>query len=128
VTKPLKGSAEEQSTAAFLDVREQLQRMRAAIHDSRFSYLMARCDGDVIFLADAELTDSPDYSPPGQVYDEATDALRGVFVTKKPTVEGPVTDGWGDWVSGLAPISILGHGNSIAPLRSAHAQLLHRDR
>jgi diguanylate cyclase (GGDEF)-like protein len=40
--------------------------------------------------------------------------LRGVFVTKQPAVEGPVTDRWGEWVSGFAPIVDAETGSVVA--------------
>jgi PAS domain-containing protein len=61
-------------------------------------------DGRVVFLADSEPNDSPDHSPPGQVYEEATDTFREVFVTGRETVEGPARDRWGNWISVLIPI------------------------
>ena len=81
--KGLEGRPEEQTTPLFLKLRQELQRTKSAISGSRFAYLMALRDHNVVFLADAEPTTSPDYSPPGEVYDEATDALRAVFVIKK---------------------------------------------
>jgi PAS domain S-box-containing protein len=110
----LKGGTEDSTSAAFVKVREHLQRLRAAIRDSRFCYLMGMRNGEVIFLADAEPTNSPDYSPPGQVYEEATDTLRGVFLTKRPTAEGPAPDRWGNWVSGLAPVVNPQSGEVVA--------------
>lgn len=110
----LRGTSNDQTSAAFFDVRNQLQRIRAAIPDSRFAYLMMRRDGEIVFLADAEPPSSQNYSPPGQVYYEATDLLRGVFVTKQPAVEGPVIDRWGDWVSGFAPITDPQTGDVVA--------------
>ncbi len=56
----------------------------------------------------------PDYSPPGQVYDEASDVLRSVFSTREPTIDGPYTDRWGTWISGLAPILDPDSGKVIA--------------
>ena len=112
--KEFEGKADDQTDPAFIKLREELQRTKAGIPESRFAYLMARRNADIVFLADAEPSNSKDYSPPGEVYDEATDALRGVFVTKKPAVEGPVSDRWGDWVSGLAPIIDPGTGNVVA--------------
>lgn len=112
--KGLEGKPEEQTTPLFLKLRQELQHVKASISGSRFAYLMALRNHDVVFLADAEPTTSPDYSPPGEVYDEATDALRGVFVTKTPFVEGPVPDRWGDWVSGIAPIVDPASGEVVA--------------
>ena len=112
--KGLAGNPEEQTQPAFLKLRQELQRTKAAITGSRFAYLMALRNHDVVFLADAEPTNSRDYSPPGQVYDEATDALRSVFVTKSPLIEGPLPDRWGDWVSGIAPIVDPESGDVVA--------------
>jgi diguanylate cyclase (GGDEF)-like protein len=110
----LKRARDDQTSAAALDVRAQLQRIKSAIPDSRFAYLMTRTNGEIVFLADGEPASSKDYSPPGQVYFEATDLLRGVFVSKQPAVEGPVTDRWGDWVSGVAPLIDSQTGEVVA--------------
>jgi diguanylate cyclase (GGDEF)-like protein len=75
---------------------------------------MKKRSGEIVFLADAEPLSSSDYSPPGQVYYEATDVLQGVFVTKQPGVEGPVIDRWGEWVSGFAPIVDAKTGSVVA--------------
>ncbi len=114
--KSLKGRIEDKNSAAFSNVRKRLQRIRAAIQDCRFAYVTSARKSDVVFLADAEPTDSPDYSPPGQVYDEASDIHRSVFLTKEPAVDGPYTDRWGTWVSGLAPIVDPESGKVVAVL------------
>ena len=73
--KKLRGISEDKNSAAFSNVRKRLQRIRSAIQDCRFAYVTSARNSDVIFLADAEPMDSPDYSPPGQVYDHG--AHRG---------------------------------------------------
>ena len=86
-------------------IKSQLQLMRSANGRFRFLYLARLLpDGRVVFLADSEPSDSRDYSPPGQVYEEATDTFREVFVTGSETVEGPARDRWGNWISVLIPI------------------------
>jgi two-component system sensor histidine kinase/response regulator len=114
--KSLKGISTDKHSAAFLNVRERLQRIRAAIQDCRFAYLTTIRKSDVIFLADAEPMDSPDYSPPGQVYDEASVIHRSVFSTREPTIDGPYADRWGTWISGLAPIMDPDSGKVVAVL------------
>ena len=114
--KSLKGISEDKNSAAFLNVRKRLQRIRAAIQDCRFAYVTSVRNSDVIFLADAEPMDSPDYSPPGQIYDEASDIHRSVFSTREPTIDGPYTDRWGTWISGLAPITDPESGKVVAVL------------
>ncbi len=114
--KNLKGLPEDRGTGAYDSVHEELQDIRQAVPGSRFAYLVTVKDGKVIFLADSEAPTSPDYSPPGQVYGEASDALRGVFVTRAPATEGPVVDRWGTWVSGFAPVIDPETGAVIAVL------------
>ena len=73
-------------------------------------------DGTVFFFIDSEPPESPDYSPPGQAYPEASAILVNAFVSGQETTEGPLTDRWGTWVSGFAPISDTGTGRVIALL------------
>lgn len=123
----LKGGDEDRGTRAFQQTRESLQLLRSAIPRSRFAYLMAVRDDKVIFLADAEAEDSPDYSPPGTVYPEATPALRRIFETKTARTEGPLSDSWGVWVSGLVPVLDPMTGNTVAvfgvDISAAHWQV-----
>jgi hypothetical protein len=59
----------------------------------------------VIFLLDSADPSFDEYSPPGQVYQDASPELVRSFATGEPLVEGPLSDPWGTWVSGLTPIS-----------------------
>lgn len=102
--KRLTGTATDTDTPAFRSVVEQLARVRAENADCRFVYLMGWKDGAVIFLADGTDPLSPDYSAPGEAYDEASADLIRSFAVGDPFVEGPTVDRWGTWVSGLYPI------------------------
>lgn len=102
--KQLTGRPADQDTPVFRGVVARLARLRTDNDDCRFIYLMGRRDGAVIFLADGTDPSSPDYSPPGEVYEESSPELIRSFAVGEPFVEGPVTDRWGTWVSGLAPI------------------------
>ncbi len=86
-------------------LRAALFDLRRANPDCRFAYLMTLRRGKVVFCADAEPTSSPAFSPPGQSYPEASTALRALFAGAPALVEGPLTDRWGEWLSGLAPIA-----------------------
>jgi len=101
----LSGTLEDLNHLSYQRIKGQLQDMRRANPGSRFLYLMGLRDGRVFFFADSEPADTPDASPPGQVYDQATDVLLGVFASGQEATEGPVPDAWGIWVSGLVPIS-----------------------
>jgi PAS domain S-box-containing protein len=83
----------------------------------RFVYLMGqRPDGTVIFFADSEPPESENYSPPGQVYHEASAMLMNTFVSGKEMTEGPLIDRWGTWVSGIVPVRDSTNGRVIALL------------
>src|SRR5579872_5511424 len=100
----LQGDSADAGTAAFDVVRAELKRIRAAAPNARFAYLVAKKAGKWVFLADAEDPNSPNYSPPGQIYTDDATGFERVYTTGAPTVEGPTRDKWGVWVSGEAPI------------------------
>jgi PAS domain S-box-containing protein len=101
----LSGTDADLVSPDYLRLKEQLTRMRAARPRLRFAYVMGRRPDGVIFIfVDSESIDSPDYAPPGALFEEAPEALRQVFVTRQPVTEGPVADRWGTWISGLVPV------------------------
>jgi PAS domain S-box-containing protein len=102
----LGGAESDLQLPAYQVLKSHLSLLRAAHPLCRFIYLTGiHEDGTVFFFVDSEPPDSEDYSPPGQVYTEASDAFRAVFSTGQPLLEGPVPDVWGNWVSALVPIS-----------------------
>jgi diguanylate cyclase (GGDEF)-like protein/PAS domain S-box-containing protein len=114
--RTLKGSKEDISSPALASIREKLKRIKRQLPLARFVYLMGRREGAVFFLADAEEPTSPDYSPPGQLYPEASPILNRVFSTAVPMLETPYRDRWGEWVSSLAPVIDPTTGGTLAVL------------
>ena len=112
--KALTGQPADESTPAFKALVTQLIAMRTAHAEVRFNYLMGWNGSAVVFLLDSTDPAASDYSPPGQVYEEATPELVRCLTIGEPFVEGPVTDRWGTWVSGLAPVKDPSSGQVIA--------------
>ncbi|MFH0739467.1 MAG: ATP-binding protein [Candidatus Omnitrophota bacterium] len=113
----LSGSETDIDLPDYKRLKEQLVAVRSANSKCRFIYLIGkRPDGKFFFFLDSELPDSKDYSPPGQVFDEISDANRNVFSTGKEIVEGPVSDRWGKWISALIPVVNPETGKIIAVL------------
>jgi PAS domain S-box-containing protein len=113
----LTGSEADLSSPDYIAVKDALIRIRSSDPQIRFIYLMGqRHDGKIVFLVDSEPNDSEDYSPPGQEYPEASEILLNVFVAKAEITEGPSSDRWGTWVSGLNPVINPATGNVIAIL------------
>ncbi|MBK8639234.1 MAG: cache domain-containing protein [Chromatiaceae bacterium] len=102
----LTGTPADLESREYLRLKEQLAAICAASPQCRFVYLMGRkAEGTVFFFVDSEPAGSESYSPPGQSYDEVSAVAHRVFVDRVEAVEGPVTDRWGTWVSGLIPIT-----------------------
>ncbi|MEI6972292.1 MAG: CHASE domain-containing protein, partial [bacterium] len=101
----LSGTEADLASPKYLRIKEQLATIRQTNPHFRFLYLLGRkANGVVFFFVDSEPAGSKDYSPPGQAYEEAPIDSRRVFTTRTETLEGPVSDRWGRWVSALIPI------------------------
>ena len=113
----LSGSEADLGSPVYQRLKEQLSMIRQDNSSCRFIYLTGRnAEGQVFFFVDSEAPDSKDYSPPGQIYEEASDAFRNVFNAREASCEGPVTDRWGTWISPLAPIFTPGSSKVAAVL------------
>ncbi len=103
--RSLAGTADDLQHPEYLRLKAQLATARTTIPQCRFIYLLDRkLSGAVHFLVDSEDPSSKDYSPPGQIYEEAPAGCHRVFTTQTATTEGPYTDRWGSWVTGLFPL------------------------
>jgi|GEM_PF-686773 len=101
----LSGSAADLQSLDYRRLKEHLKLLRSVNPYCRFMYLAGlKDDGAVVFLVDSEEPGSNHYSSPGQVYQEASEALRQVFATGVESVAGPAADRWGSWVSALVPL------------------------
>jgi PAS domain S-box-containing protein len=115
--KTLEGSTSDLEKPSYNKLKEKLARINTAASESRFVYLLGKKGkGNVFFYVDSEPTGSPESSPAGQIYSEASDILQNVFLLKTPDTEGPVADRWGTWVSGFVPLIDHQDGRVIAVL------------
>jgi signal transduction histidine kinase len=81
-----------------------LEQIRGLNKDIRFIYLWGYRGEQIYFMVDSELTSSLDYSPPGQIYNEATQVERQVFTKELPSAIEFNEDRWGSWLTALVPI------------------------
>ncbi|MDB5237400.1 MAG: Two-component system, cell cycle sensor histidine kinase PleC [Parcubacteria group bacterium] len=102
----LKGNAGDLALPQYQLLKALMMREHAANPGIRFVYLIgAEPDGTLFFYADSEDPASPDYSPPGQEYPEASPAMHVFFSDGgKSLAEGPDRDRWGLWISAYAPV------------------------
>ncbi len=115
--KALTASAADLEKPGYNRLKEQLAAVRAENPRCRYLYLAGRSPaGKVFFYADSEPAGTKDYSPPGEEYEEVSDVFRAVFDTRAASVEGPVPDRWGVWVSALVPLTDPATGAVVAVL------------
>ncbi len=113
--KQLSGSESDLTLPSYVKLKKQLSAIRSTDFQLRFTYLLGRQqNGDVFFFVDNENPQSTDYSPPGQIYKDATDELKNIFTSKSAIIEGPVSDKWGVFVSSLVPITDPASGETVA--------------
>jgi hypothetical protein len=103
--KRLTGTEADLGKPEYLRVRGYLADMRAAYpHCRAINLLSRRADGTLFFLIGSEPAGSKDSTQPGQVYSEASEALRDAFSHQRGATGGPQADHRGRWVQGLVPI------------------------
>lgn len=100
----LSGTAKDLHTPEYITIKLSLRRLVEKTNPIRFAYLMAKQDDRILFLADSEAVGSPDYSPPGEIYEDASDVTRSPFYTGKTVLSAAETDRWGTWISALVPV------------------------
>jgi PAS domain S-box-containing protein len=122
--RALTGTEADLLSPDYQTLKAQMIQVQSADPMIRFIHLMGqKPDGTVFFFIDPEPEESGYYSPPGQVYPEASSIVLNVFASGEETTGGPVTDRWGTWMSGLVPIRDSSTGKVIAVLvTDIHAQ------
>ena len=110
----LSGSAGDLEELDYFMIKLSLIRLARVTNPIRFAYLMREQGDQIIFLADSVPADSPDYSPPGQVYEEADEWTRMPFTTGQTVVTPPTKDRWGTWISVITPVRDPQSGRIIA--------------
>ncbi|MDW7656416.1 MAG: EAL domain-containing protein, partial [Bacillota bacterium] len=98
----------------YVMLRKSLAQLVNTNNPIRFAYLLGILGDDIVFLIDSEPADSPDYSPPGQVYTEAEDICLDPFLNGETVLTPPGTDRWGRWISALVPVMDSSGGRVIA--------------
>lgn len=102
--RKLAGNENDLQNPTYLSVKEKLVRIKRVNTDVRFVYLVGQREGKIFFYGDNEPAGSEDNSPPGQIYEEASETFTHVFEERQPLIDSIYSDRWGTWVSGLAPV------------------------
>lgn len=127
----LVGDESDRGNPFYISLKQRFEKLKESNSDVRFIYLTgvrdirasstlasANTDGQagIFFYLDSEPESSPDYSPPGQNYTEASATFQEVFGSGRLRFEGPLADRWGEWISAFVPIRHPGTEKVIAVL------------
>ncbi len=112
--KQLQGNEADLGTEVYENLKKKLISIRQANGDCRFVYLMVWRSPYPVLLVDSEDVSSANYSPPGQIYYEASAELKTLLQQGQAFVKGPNSDRWGTWISGFEFIRVAITGQNLA--------------
>lgn len=112
----LTGSSTDLTSQPYLALKERLTKIRSTNSDIRFVYLTGYRDENPFIYVDSEPATSADYSPPGQIYTEGSEAFRAPFTSgeARPRLDDIYSDRWGTWLTAITPITDARTGALIA--------------
>jgi diguanylate cyclase (GGDEF)-like protein len=87
------------------EIKQQMRNACNANKQCHFIYLVYGENQQVKFLLDASDQPASEISQMGEVFYEASNALKDAIQKENAFVEGPVTDHWGTWVSSFVPVT-----------------------
>jgi two-component system sensor histidine kinase/response regulator len=112
--KSLDAKAEDLEKPGYKLLKTALMSVIRVNPQAKFAYLYTQKNDTIYFMADSEPETSEDYSPPGQVYDEAKAEDKQPFKDGKESITPPLTDRWGKWRSVYIPVKDKATGQVIA--------------
>jgi signal transduction histidine kinase len=98
-------SDQDLTSPDYIHLKEEMIGVKKYNPDTRFMYLIARRDNTIYFIGDSESPTSPDYSPPGQVFTEASRGLHTAIEHHLLSYTEDASDRWGHWISTFAPVA-----------------------
>ena len=112
----LKGDETDASTSTYQALKTKLAEIKSANPDTRSMYLIGKKEGHLFFYVDSEPPEGKNFSSAGEIRASSTPADSALFDNHTAFVEGPTTDTYGTFVSGLAPIFASDSNNVVAAL------------
>ncbi|MBP7344526.1 MAG: EAL domain-containing protein [Clostridia bacterium] len=112
--KALDNDLSDLNKSEYLSIKNSLMDFVKTSDRIRFAYFMMMQNGNIVFAADSEPSDSLDYSFPGQIYTEAETWDFIPFEQKAPSISKPFEDRWGRWISVMIPITDTDTGEVLA--------------
>ncbi|MEN9852103.1 MAG: hypothetical protein RI996_46 [Candidatus Parcubacteria bacterium] len=100
----LHGSSTDMTLPEYKTLKTNLESVIRINEDARFVYIIKQENNQQFFVVDAEDMKSPDFSPSGQEYLDATEEDKQNYIQGIAFTKGPYVDAWGNWFTAYAPI------------------------
>ena len=113
----LQGQKEDMAFDNYKDLEALLKGFGDSVTKLRYLYLMGRKGTDIKYYLDTEPSryeEPGETKETGEIYPEATEALKESFDRGEEFIEGPVADEWGVWISAIVPLKDKINNNVIA--------------
>jgi signal transduction histidine kinase len=110
----LRGDEGDLESPEYISLKNKLAKIVELNTEIRFVYLWGYRDDNPFFFVDSEPATSEDYSPPGQIYDEATELDRDLLLNKVSSGIEISSDRWGTWLTALTQIKNPATGEVVA--------------
>jgi len=120
----LQSNLSDETNPDYVSIREKLLELGKInkIFGIRWIYTMVPQNGQIIFSVDSIPNDSPDHSPPGDVYTDASqDMINGVdnaWTNGASSITKPYTDRWGNFITTLVPVVDKQTGATVSVIAS----------
>ena len=113
----LQGDGSDLQNPQYQQLKSLLTQAATIETKLKFAYVFGiKADDTLFFYADSEPPNSPDYSPPGQIYEDASPQDLLVFKKGLSQVFAN-SDSWGNWISVEIPIFDETGNRVIASMR-----------
>lgn len=106
----LNNSSADLRRPQYREIKDGLGEIVKEIQNIRFAYLLTEKQGRIVYIADSESENSPQYLPPGRPYPGDGPAIRRAFSAKKAGAIQPLSYRGGTWVSILLPVDKISYG------------------
>ncbi len=107
-------SEKDLENPAYQELKALMKSLVGSDRDLRFVLLAGMREGKSYFIVDSENPNSKDYSPPGQLYEEADQSYLDGMSSRRSFLLGPVTDRWGTWMVASVPLATFdGRGINV---------------
>jgi hypothetical protein len=110
----LSASTNDLESETYKKIKKDLTVFRSFDDSIRFVYILGYRPEirTQFFYVDSEPENSPDYSPPGQLFTDTREKDIEYYLKAEAYTDGPYKDSWGEWISGYAPIK-NGNGDIV---------------